>query len=65
MGPDLVRGWFPAKVPQGTRTAGFYSDSSSCVFQPASLSFIVRPSVYGLHLTWHIFLLLHIGHSVF
>ena len=65
MGPDLIRGWFLAKVPQGTQTAGFCSDSSSCVFQPASLSFAIRPSVCGLHLTWHIFLLLHTDHSVF
>ena len=65
MGPDLVRGWFLAKVPHGTRTAGFCSGSSSCAFQHASLSFVVRPSVCGLHLTWHIFLLLNIGHSVF
>ena len=62
MGPDLVQGCFLAKVPQGTRTAGFCSDNSSCVFQLASLSFIVRLPVCGLHLTWCIFLLLHIGH---
>ena len=59
---DLVQGCFLAKVPQGTQTAGFCSGNSSCVFQPASLSFVVRLSVYDLHLTWRIFLLLHIGH---
>ena len=65
MGPDLVWDWFLAKIPQGTRTAGFCSDSSNCVFQPASLSFVARPFVCGLHLTWHIFLLLHTDHPVF
>ena len=65
MGPDLVRDWFLAKIPRGTRTVGFCPDSSNFVFQLASLSFVVRPSVCGLHLTWRIFLLLHTGHSVF
>ena len=65
MGPDLVRGWFLANVPWGTQTADFCFDGSSCVFQPASLSFIVRPFVCGLHLIWHIFLPLRTGHSVF
>ena len=60
MGPDLVRGWFPAKVRLGKQTAGFCSDCSNYVFQLASLSFVVRPSVCGLHLTWHIFLPRHI-----
>ena len=32
MGPDLVQGCFLAKVPQGTRTAGFCSGKSSCFY---------------------------------
>ena len=65
MGPDLVRGWFLANVPWGTQTADFCFDGSSCVFQPASLTFVVRPSIYGLHLIWRISLLLHTGRLVF
>jgi len=61
MVPDLVPDCFLAKVPRGTRTVGFCSDSSNFVFQLASLSFVVRPSVCGLHLTWRTFLLPHIG----
>jgi hypothetical protein len=63
-GPNLLGGSATADFLQRFHgeheTAGFCSDSSSCVSQLASLSFVVRLSIWDLHLTWRIFLLLRL-----